>query len=64
MQDLGVSRLKIDVIYSAVAMFGQNAWDEDASLKTKGERRVLKRFPDNARTTWDDWRKNPNVFTD
>jgi hypothetical protein len=43
MQDLGVSRLKIDAIYHAAANFGQSAWDEDASLKNKrGETRSEK----------------------
>jgi len=49
-------------IYQGVHWWGQAAWDEDTRLKAAGEKRVLKKFPDDPVTTWVEWKKQPDVF--
>lgn len=61
MEDLKVSAAKIAIIYNAVRLEGGSAWDNNAELRQAGQRRVLKKFPSEATTTWDDW-KNRDVF--
>ncbi len=62
MEDFGISALTKQSIYQAVHLFGQGAWNENASLKAKGEKRILKRYPTNPTTTWDTWRKDASNF--
>jgi hypothetical protein len=46
MTDLKVGYLTRQAIYQGVHLRGQGAWDANAALKASGEKRVLKRFPD------------------
>jgi hypothetical protein len=63
MQDLAISRPTIDIIYWAVrSPFGESAWNGLAAEKKAGGRRILKEFPDDPRTTWDEFKKKPGVF--
>ena len=65
MQELQVASWKIAAIYSGVrAPFvgGARSWATNAALKAAGEKRILKRFPNDPRTTWADWKKQPDVF--
>jgi hypothetical protein len=62
MQDLKVDRVKIEAIYAAVSVAGRQAWDENKSLKAKGEKRILKEYPPNAGISWEEWKKRPGVF--
>jgi len=62
MQDLKVGSVKLTAIYEAVRRFGGNAWDENAKLKSQGEKRILVKFPDDPTVNWDDWKKKPGVF--
>jgi len=64
MQDLKISALTVGTIYSAVRAFGGAAWNGNAQLKKQGEKRFLKRSPDDATTRWQDWKKLPDVFSD
>jgi hypothetical protein len=64
MQDLHVNSLTIGTIYNAVRVFGGAAWDENAELKKRGEKRFLKKTPDDPTIRWEDWKKQPNVFSD
>jgi hypothetical protein len=50
------------LIYQAVSRFGQAAWDSNAELKASGEKRLLKKYPSDPTTTWDEWKKQPDVF--
>jgi hypothetical protein len=63
MEDFEIDRSIIQVIYTAVRHFGQDAWNENARLKANGERRILKRFPI-ARTNWTDWKQRADVFSE
>ena len=62
MQDFKIDALTVGAIYKAVEKGGKSAWNENAKLKGKGEKRVLKRFPEDPRIRWAEWKKQPNVF--
>ncbi|CAN7610362.1 DUF1353 domain-containing protein [Bradyrhizobium sp. LjRoot220] len=61
MADLLVSSAKIAIIYNAVRLEGNGAWDSNAELRQAGQRRILKKVPSKATTTWDVW-KTLDVF--
>jgi len=50
------------VIYGALRLFGWTAWRNNARAKLRGEKRVLKSFPNDPHTDWIHWRANPGVF--
>jgi hypothetical protein len=62
MEDFAVDPVTTAAIYYPVYIFGRIAWNENARLKAKGEKRVLKRFPENPTTTWEEWKKEPDHF--
>jgi Protein of unknown function (DUF1353) len=62
MNDMGVDAVTRNLMWAAVRVFGGEYWDETAKSKATGEKRVLKRFPDRADVTWEEWRKKPDVF--
>ena len=62
MEDSKVDSRVIKTIYQAVREFGQGAWDDNARLRKAGERRILKRFPNDFTVAWSDWKKQPDVF--
>jgi hypothetical protein len=62
MMDFNIGSGTVLVIYKAVRAFGQSAWDENARLRLAGEKRVLAKFPDDPRITWDNWKRTPDVF--
>jgi caspase domain-containing protein/uncharacterized protein DUF1353 len=49
-------------IYNAVRFGGASAWQKNAELKAKGEKRILKMSPDDPRITWSEWKAKPEVF--
>jgi hypothetical protein len=64
MEDFKVSSWKIQAIYTAVRILGEDAWNENARLKTGGDRRILKSFPPTAQINWTDWKQQSDVFSD
>lgn len=62
MEDFGISSVTIGPIYGAVRGAGELSWKNNARRKKRGEKRVLKKFPDDPRTRWADWKKRPDVF--
>ena len=64
MKEMNVENVKVVVIYDAVRMFGGTAWEENARRKTMGEKRFLKKYPEDPRVTWEEWKKQKDVFTD
>lgn len=62
MENLGVGAAKISLIYNAVRIFGSLSWDENERLKRKGEKRILRVFPDDPVARWEDWKLLPEVF--
>ena len=51
-------------LHFAVRKFGSRAWEKNAKLKTLGEKRVLKRFPEHFTVSWSDFKRRPDVFAD
>jgi hypothetical protein len=62
MEEFGVSKADVFAIYNGVKLGGQSSWDENAALKSKGEKRILKVFPDDPKIRWEDWKRRPDVF--
>ena len=63
MEDFGIPPITVATIYNAVRIGGESSWKDNASQKGLGERRILKRFPTDPRTTWNEWKREPDVFT-
>lgn len=61
MEDFKVASGTISAIFAAVRIGGQSAWERNAALKSKGERRYLEKFPDDPKTTWQAWAKIPGA---
>lgn len=64
MHDLGVSPIERYLLFRGVASMGQGSWDSNAARKRSGEKRILKEFPTDPRTTWAEWKVKPGVFLD
>jgi hypothetical protein len=64
MEDLHVKGVTIATIYNAVRLFGGSAWEDNETLKKRGEKRFLKKVPDDPTVRWEDWKKQPDVFSD
>jgi hypothetical protein len=62
MEDFKVGSLELGAIYGAVRILGGFAWDSNAELRKKGERRILKKVPDSPTITWGEWKNTPGVF--
>lgn len=62
MEDFRINPMTIPLIHKAVRLGGQSAWDENARLKAAGEKRLLKRFPEDPTIHWVDWKKRKDVF--
>lgn len=62
MEDFDVGTVTIETIYGAVRLGGEVAWNGNADKKAQGEKRILTRFPQDPRMTWEDWKQRPGVF--
>jgi hypothetical protein len=62
MGDMKVSPKQSIPIYEAVRLAGSDAWAANAAARRAGESRLLKTFPDDVSTTWDDWKNNQDLF--
>jgi len=62
MRDFGVDEGTAELIYNAVRVGGSSARSQNAELKRRGEKRILKRFPDDPTIRWSDWKTRPDVF--
>mgnify|MGYP001202684521 FL=1 len=62
MEDFDVGTLTVGAIYNAVRLGGKGAWNGNTKKKGQGEQRILKRFPQDPRMTWEDWKQRPGVF--
>ena len=56
MEDFQINTLVVAAIYRGVRLGGQSAWDQNARLKKKGEKRMLKTFPSDPTVRWGDWK--------
>jgi hypothetical protein len=64
MEDFSVDPTATAALYQAARGFGQVAWDENAKRKAAGEKRMLKAYPTDAKTRWEEWKKRSDVFYD
>ena len=62
MAELQVPGWKRFVMTKAVRWFGGSYWHGNTHAKLRGEKRVLKAYPDDVKISWDVWRKTPDVF--
>lgn len=62
MQDLKVTPIKVATLYDTVRLVGGASWRENAAMKARGEKRILKKFPDDPTTRWKDWKTRTDVF--
>lgn len=62
MEDSEVNRWERKILYNTVVLIGWVTWKKNSKLKAKGERRILRKFPDNHRISWDDWKARDDVF--
>lgn len=62
MEDFKVGTVTVGAIYAAVRVAGKTAWNGNAEKKAQGEQRILTRFPQDPRITWEDWKLRPGVF--
>lgn len=62
MGDMGVSDDTRSAIYWGCRIFGHRFWQGNTEDKTNGGKRILKSLPSDITITWEEWKKNPNVF--
>jgi hypothetical protein len=62
-EDLVVNSIKLTAIYEAVRLGGK-AWNDNARLKSQGEKRILVKTPDDPTINWEDWKKQPGGVRD
>lgn len=62
MEDFDLGAATIGAIYQAARLGGLVAWNDNAEKKAQGEKRILIRFPQDPRATWEDWKQRPGVF--
>lgn len=62
MQDFKIDTTTTMLVYQAVRLGGKSAWAENAKLKAKGEKRVLRKVPDDPTQRWIDWKTRADVF--
>jgi Protein of unknown function (DUF1353) len=62
MADFDIDAATRRTIYNAVRIGGGPPWGENSRLKAQGEKRVLKRFPQDPTTSWEQWKREPNVY--
>jgi len=61
MAQVGVDLLLRKMVWAAVRVYGADYWHANAQAKERGERRVLKLFP-NRPTPWADWQRDSTNF--
>jgi hypothetical protein len=62
LEDLKIDPKTIAIVHAAVRLGGNAAWDSNARLKANGEKRIVKTFPSDPTTRWEDFKKQPAVF--
>ena len=56
MQDFKIAESSIFALYNAVRFGGAKAWNDNATRRANGEKRILKRLPDDPTVRWSDWK--------
>jgi hypothetical protein len=66
MEDLKVSGVTVGTIHIALRIGGGSAWDSNKRAKQQGEKRIARidKLPSDPTTSWEDFKKRPDVFVD
>ena len=62
MKIVGVKSTYRTVIYNTVKHFGGRAWNQNKKAKASGESRLLAVIPNDANTSWSNWKKKKSNF--
>ncbi len=62
MSDFHVPPPTIATIYEAVRLGGQKSWDQNQRLKSQGESRILRTFPEDPAVSWATWKADKSHF--
>jgi uncharacterized protein DUF1353 len=62
MEEFGIDFVTVNAIYWSVRAAGGWAWDDNAALKKRGERRIIRRVPSDPLIEWAEWKKDASVF--
>jgi len=62
MKEFEIPKVKRIAIHKAVDWWGGSAWNNNAKIKGNGEKRILIRFPQDPKITWDVWKNEAGVF--
>ncbi|GAB3359218.1 hypothetical protein GCM10027430_30790 [Lysobacter tyrosinilyticus] len=62
MQDFKVPAATVVAVHAAVRAAGEFAWRSNRQLRTSGEKRVLRKYPEDPVETWAVWKKKPGVL--
>ena len=65
MQNFNIAESSIFTLYNAVRLggAGAGAWNDNAKRRTNGEKRILKRLPDDPTVRWADWKLRRTHFS-
>ncbi len=62
MVDFKIPALDRIAIYQGVHQAGTSSWDDNTRRRKNGERRILKKYPEEPTISWQDWKMRPDVF--
>jgi len=62
MKEFSLDPIVINAVYWGVRAGGGIAWKNNAAAKARGERRILKDYPDTPLIKWSSWKTKPDVF--
>lgn len=63
LEQCGVPATLRYIMWAAVRVYGGNFWQVNSGAKILGEKRVLSKYPGSP-VSWDDWKKQSDVFAD
>jgi Protein of unknown function (DUF1353) len=64
MEEFNIPAATRDAIYSGVRLGGRSAWNANAQRRARGEKKILKRLPNDPLTTFAEFSRLPDVFAD
>jgi len=62
MREFSLDPIVINAVYWGVKAGGSIAWKNNAAAKARGERRILKIYPDDPLVKWSIWKTSSDVF--
>jgi hypothetical protein len=62
MKDFSIGEPVVTAVYQGVRVGGGSAWEANRKAREAGEKRILRKFPEDPTTRWEDWKRLPDVF--